>query len=191
MPRWQAVEGLVGAGKTTTVEILASRRETPAIFERADEHPLLRSYHDSPPAYALETELIFMAMHRHDVRRARDLDPILTDFSPAKDVVFAGPFVSSDVLDLLERVARALWRETPGPNVTVFLDVPVAECVRRIQRRGREYEAAMTPHFLEQLRESYLSRFVTLGAVVKKLDLDGTESPAEVANAVSGLFAAS
>jgi deoxyguanosine kinase len=188
MPRWFAVEGVIGAGKTSTVELAAARLGMQAILERPDEHPLLGVYHQSPEEYAFETELIFMAMHRHEIRRAGDVDDMLSDFAPGKDIIFGALALSDDDLASLKFVDRQLWAAGEGPTAAIFLDVPIAECLRRVRSRGRAYEDDLSRQYLGRLRERYMADLWTLADEVIKVDLDGTETPSEVAGTVCGLI---
>jgi deoxyadenosine/deoxycytidine kinase len=191
MPRWLAVEGIVGAGKTTTAVLAAEQLGIPSILERPDEHPLLGAYHESPERYALETELIFMAMHRHCVREAGGVEDMLSDFSPAKDLIFAALTLGGDDMDVLQLVDGRLWPGAESPSVAVFLDVPIAECLRRAKERGRWYEVDLSEPYLERLRERYMKDLSILAKRVIKIDLDGDEQPSEVAtifcDAVGGI----
>jgi len=189
MGRWVAVEGVVGTGKTTTVDLVAGGLGMEVILEHPDEHPLLGAYHQSPERYAFETELIFMAMHRHHIRQAGLVADLLTDFAPAKDIVFGALVLGDNELATLKYVHQHLWAGGEKPTMVLFLDVPIVECVRRVKGRGRPYEAALTRSFLERLRERYLTDLNTLGDCVVKVDLDGTETRHEVAKVAADLIA--
>jgi deoxyadenosine/deoxycytidine kinase len=181
---WLATEGIVGAGKTTTAELLAERPDLTAILERYDLHPLLGSYYADPARFALETELVFMVLQAHQVGTAAVSSGLVSDFAPAKNFVFARLSCDAADLGLLESVDRRLWRDLPQPDLTVVLDVPAEVCLERVIRRGRAYEQGLTVTDLERIRDGYEASLQELGGEVKRIDLDGGESRAEVAAAV-------
>ncbi len=186
MTRWLAVEGILGAGKTTTVELAASQLNATAVFEQPDEHPLLDAYFAHPLQFSFETELIFLALHRFRVNAARSTR-LLSDFAPGKDLVFGALVLPPDDLAMLGTVQAHLWPGGLRPSLTIFLDVPVEVCVQRVATRGRRHERALTTRFLSKLRDGYLANLEQLGDRVTKVELSGAETPDAVARTVCRL----
>jgi deoxyadenosine/deoxycytidine kinase len=189
---WLAIEGIVGAGKTTTADLLGERTGLVATLEPTDRHPLLDAYYADPRRFALATELVFMALQAHQVT-AIGGPGFVSDFAPAKNFVFARLSCDAADLALLEAVDRRLWRDLPRPDLTVVLDVPAEVCLERIARRGRGYELGLGVADLERLRAGYERSLPALGADVRRIALTGAESPDEVADAageIAGLAAA-
>jgi deoxyguanosine kinase len=188
MPRWFAVEGVIGAGKTTTVELAAPALDgVRAIVEQIDDHPFLAGYHRDPAAYAFETELVFMALHRYQIGPPPSTD-FLTDYTPEKELVFGAATLGEEDLAMLGRIRERVWRDLGPPSLAIFLDVPTEECLRRVRLRGRPYELELGGPFLERLREGYLGRLSDLADRVVRLGLNGTETPAQVARLVCDLI---
>jgi deoxyguanosine kinase len=184
---WLAIEGIIGAGKTTTAELLADRTELTGVIERSDEHPFLDAYYRDPERYAFETEIAFMLLQAHQLGDVADAKAIVTDYAPAKNWIFARKACTSPQLALLEEVERSLWEGLPRPDLVVLLDVPPARCLERIASRGRPYERGIGVEDLESLRADYLTSLDELGAVVETIRLEGTESREAVAESVVGL----
>jgi len=181
-PRWVALEGIVGSGKTTTAEIIGAKLGVPTVLEPSAKHPFLDAYYEDPSRFALETELAFMALHLHQFKQSEHQGELITDFAPSKDLLFAELVLSGSDLDLLEAVNTHLWHERPIPSLVLFLDPPVTECIRRIRSRGRAYEQSLGEADLEQLRNKYLAGLGRLGAEVFRVVLDGSESREHVAS---------
>lgn len=182
--RWLAIEGIVGAGKTTTASAVAELAGVEPSLERLDDHPLLDVYYSDPSRYAVETELIFMAIHVHQMRAALTRRHIVTDFAPAKNLVFARLHAIGDDLRLLEKADERLWRDLQPPDWTAVLDVPVEVCRERLVARGRPYEQGLTLDDLARLRRGYLKALDTLGATVARIELTGEENHRHVAEKV-------
>jgi deoxyguanosine kinase len=184
---WLAIEGIIGAGKTTTAELISARGGLQGVLERSADHPFLEAYYRDPQRYAIETEIMFMLLQVHQLR---DLNPIsswVSDFSLAKNLIFARMNCTGADLKFLESIDERLRADFEPPDLVVFLDVPAEVCLSRIGRRGRGYEQGIRMNDLAQLRVAYLSSLETLGVTVKSLALDGGESPAAVASAVTAL----
>jgi deoxyguanosine kinase len=184
---WLAIEGIVGAGKTTTAKLIGERPETEPVIERLEDHPFLEAYYRDPRRYSVETEIMFMLLQVHQLR---DVDPagdIVSDFSPAKNLVFARTNSPGDSQRLLADLHSRLWLGLPRPDVAVFLDVSATVCLDRVVKRGRSYEQGIEVGELTALRSAYLDSLAILADRVETLTLDGTETPEAVAAAATRL----
>jgi deoxyadenosine/deoxycytidine kinase len=177
---WTAVEGLVGAGKTTTAALLAEALGVPAELERSDLHPLIGAYYENPAQHALETELVFIALQRHQLREVKRGQSFVTDFAPAKNLIFGSLALGSADYQLLVDVDAHLWGDACRPDLVCFLDVPPEMCLSRIRQRGRAYEQRLGLDDLRQLGDAYRARLDTLGSSVAHVPLTGDETPRDV-----------
>jgi deoxyguanosine kinase len=184
---WLAIEGIIGAGKTTTAELIAGRSRLTTVIERSEQHPFLEAYYRNPPRYALETELAFMLLQVHPIRDVEKPTAIVSDYAPAKNLIFAGEVCSAEELQFLGGVERRLWADLPRPDLAVVLDVPSEACLTRIATRGRAYERQISTADLDRLRTGYLASLATLGTAAEVVALTGTETPDEVAARVMTL----
>lgn len=180
---WLAIEGVIGAGKTTTASVLAGPTGLEARLERLDEHPFLEAYYRDPARHVLHTELAFMLIQTRQVGGAGGA--LVTDFAPAKNLVFAGLWLGNEDVQFLKQAERQLWRELSPPDLTVFLDVPPPVCLERVRGRGRVYEADLAEGDLIDIRRGYLASLDSLGSEVKVIELDGSEPPERVAKLVA------
>jgi deoxyadenosine/deoxycytidine kinase len=187
---WIALEGIIGAGKTTTASLISRGSRYALLLEPSDEHPFLDDYYRDPASYVLETEIAFMLLQRHQVlQKAPKADRHwISDYAPAKNLVFAGLVASPAEMSFIETVDRELWSGLARPDLVIYLDVPVDVCKVRIDRRGRPYEAGIAASDLERLGDAYKRSLDHLGGVVRVLKLRGTETPAIVAEEVTGLI---
>lgn len=180
---WYAIEGVVGAGKTTTAQLVAPGLGMCSVLEQTDAHPFVAAYYRDPRRFAFETELIFMAIHLHQIKQTSS--SIVSDFSPAKNLIYGERQLEGADLAGLQAIDRHLWQDLPRPSAALFLDVPANVCLERIQRRGRDFEQGITVEELESLRESYLANLPALAVDVARIALSGSESPRYVAEQVS------
>ncbi len=178
---WLAIEGVVGAGKTTTSSLIGQLSGLAAVEERAELHPFLVDYYGDPARFAIETELSFMLIQLRELKTLAAPGGVVSDFAPAKNLIFAGLHSPAADVALLETVEARLWRDLPRPDLVVYLDLPLEVCLRRIVERGREYEQGLTLPDLERIEDAYRGSLESLGQEVRKLELDGRESPEEVA----------
>lgn len=159
---------------------MGARPGTFPLFERVERHPILPEYYTDPAKYALETEVVFSALRLHEVKRQPPVSLTISDFAPAKTLIFAQLQLNEDDLDFVRRAHRRLWRNEPQPDLVVFLDLPPEVCLARIRRRGRPFENGLDLPTLRDLRAGYLAALPTLGSHVETIVLSGDEPTDEV-----------
>jgi deoxyguanosine kinase len=182
-----ALEGLPGAGKTTTAKLAAEAIGSTYIHERSADHPFLDDFYRDIERYKLETELCFVLLHYHQYR---DLDRdqlVVLDYSPVKDLVFADLNLEDADHELFEAVYARTSGSVPIPDVAVFLDLDLEHIAQRVRDRGRDYERDIDPVYLAGLRDAYDQRRAQLGSRVERLTVTPAMTRDDVAGAVAAL----
>jgi deoxyadenosine/deoxycytidine kinase len=182
-----SLEGLPGAGKTTTARLLANRPGVAYTHERSSEHPFLEAFYADVERYKLETELCFVLLHYHQYRDLRDSDGghVVLDYSPVKDLIFADLNLTGNDYD----VFLALYEHTSGslrlPDVTVYLDLGIDHTLERIRTRDRPYEREIDPGYVRRLSDAYAARLEQLGQRVERVSIERSWTTEQVADAVA------
>lgn len=161
--RFIAVEGPIGAGKTTLAGRLASRLGAETLMEQPGENPFLGRFYRDMARYALPTQLFFL------FQRARQLEPIaqpdlfgrpvVADFLLEKDPLFARITLSADELSLYQRIYESLQPQAPTPDLVVYLQAPPRTLIERVRRRANAFERKISEDYLAILAESYTRFF--------------------------------
>ncbi|MGD8394551.1 MAG: deoxynucleoside kinase [Candidatus Eiseniibacteriota bacterium] len=154
-----AIEGVIGAGKTTLATRLAERVGGKAVLEVVEENPFLSHFYRDRGQYAFQTQLFFL-LSRHAQQmelRQRDIfhDVVVTDYIFQKDRIFANLNLSEHELALYDRIARLLEREVPVPELVIYLQAPTSVLVERIRLRGRPFERRIESSYLQELNDAY------------------------------------
>lgn len=182
------MEGLPGAGKTTSAGLLARRLGAAVLRERTPDHPFLESVYDDERRYDFEVELAFLLLHSGAYRRADRERVTVADYSPVKDVLFARDMLAGDDLDLWLRTYGHVYRGVGLPDVAVLIRVPAAECLRRVRERGHEFEQAMTLDRLQRMEALYERHLADLGADVLTFDVALGQGPEQVADELAAVI---
>jgi deoxyadenosine/deoxycytidine kinase len=162
-PRYIAIEGPIGVGKTSLARRLADSLDGELLLEQAGANPFLERFYADPRGGALPAQLFFLFQRVAQVDQLRQADLFadvrIADFLLDKDRLFAELTLDRHELELYDRVAASLAVEAPPPDLVVYLQAPVDTLLTRISRRGIGYEQQMGRRYLERLAEAYARFF--------------------------------
>ena len=154
-----AIEGVIGAGKTTLAKILGKRLKGRLILERHDENPFLTDFYKDPARFAFQTQMFFL-LSRY--RQQLDLQQqdlfqrvLISDYIFQKDRIFASLTLEDREFILYEKVASLLEREIVAPDLVIYLQANTKRLMMNIKKRGRSYEKNISEEYIRALVEAY------------------------------------
>ena len=157
------VEGPIGVGKTTLAKRLAESFGSDVLLEGADENPFLERFYQNPRSAALQTQLFFLFQRARQLQELRQTDmfrPVrVADFIMEKDRLFAQMTLDEDEYKLYEQVYEHVTLDAPVPDLVIYLQAPVDVLMKRVNKRGRQYEKFMDQAYLERIVQSYTRFF--------------------------------
>jgi deoxyguanosine kinase len=161
--RFIAVEGVIGAGKTSLVKILGKRFHAGTILEKFEDNPFLENFYADPVKYAFHTQLFFLMSRYRQQRQISQIDlfasRVITDYMFAKDRIFAEINLSEDEFELYNKIYALIEREVPKPDLTIYLQAPADFLYKRIIHRARSFEKNIEFSYIEQLCDAYNTFF--------------------------------
>ena len=161
--RYIAVEGPIGAGKTSLARRLAERLEAEAVLEQPGENPFLARFYQDMTRYALPTQLFFLFQRVRQLEPLVQADlfgrPVIADFLIDKDPLFARATLSADELVLYQKIYEAVRPRSPDPELVIYLQARPATLIERVRRRATGYERSVGEEYLALLAESYARFF--------------------------------
>ena len=187
-PRYIAVEGPIGVGKTALAQALAERLGARLVLEQAEENPFLASFYGDRRKHAFQAQLFFL-LSRFQQQQALFQQDLFTqstvaDYVFAKDRIFAALTLSADELALYDRVYELLGPRTVKPDLVVYLQARADVLLSRVRRRGRDFERSVDADYLETLARSYNDFFFhydeTPLLVVNTSDIDPEQNPEDL-----------
>ena len=176
-----AVEGNIGAGKTTLSEMLAKDHNYQLILEQFTDNPFLPLFYENPERYAFQVEWFFMNMRVKQLQKkfpTKDhfQQNTLSDYFFLKTLLFANSNLHGEEKKLFQELFHSLNAHFPNPDILVYLHRPVPELKSYIHKRGRSMEEAMDPIYLEKVQDAYLGFFKTQPDFpVLVIDLEGVD----------------
>lgn len=159
-----AIEGAIGAGKTTLAQRLADELGRQLILEEFSDNSFLAKFYESPERYAFPLEVSFL------VERFQQLETVLpqadlfntgfvSDYLFDKSWVFAQMNLKDDHLKLFRTLFYNFQRQLPKPDLILYLYNTVPHLQQNIRKRGRSFESSIQDEYLVNLQQSYLSYF--------------------------------
>jgi deoxyadenosine/deoxycytidine kinase len=154
-----AVEGPIGAGKTSLARRLAGHFRVRLLLEKPEGNPFLPRFYENPARFALPTQLYFLFQRVGEVRELVQLDMFteatVSDFILDKDLLFARLNLSDDEYDLYQQVWRHLQPPAAAPDLVLFLQARPEVLMQRVRRRGHDFERALGEEYLFRLVQAY------------------------------------
>jgi len=167
-PRYIAVEGPIGAGKSSLAEILAAELGARLVGENPGENPFLASFYRDPRRFALSTQLFFL-LQRYGQQSELlqgglfEQGGVVSDYLFAKDRLFATLTLAAEELVLYDRVYQALRPRVTTPDLVVYLQARTEVLQARIEKRGRPEEKPIRPEYLREVAQAYAEFFFNYG----------------------------
>lgn len=163
IPRYIAIEGPIGVGKTSLTKRLAESFNYELLLEKSEENPFLDRFYENSRQHALSTQLFFLFQRAQQIQELRQEDlfkPVrVADFLIDKDHLFALQNLDADEYELYLKVYKHLIIEAPTPDLVIYLQAPTNILLDRIQKRGVKAEQFIELGYLENLNLAYTEFF--------------------------------
>ena len=162
-PRFIAVEGPIGVGKTSLTKRLAETFNYETLLELPEENPFLERFYHDPRRNALATQLFFLFQRARQIQDLRQDDLFesvrVADFLIDKDPLFARQNLDDDEYALYQQVYQHLTIDAPVPDLVLYLQAPAGVLMERIHKRGIDAEQSIQREYLERLNVAYTDFF--------------------------------
>ena len=154
-----AIEGAIGVGKTTLARLIRDEFDAELLLEVFEENPFLSDFYTDRERYAFQTQIFFLlSRYRHQqqvVPATLQRGQLISDYTFAKDRLFAHLNLKDDELEMYERVHNILAEKITLPNLIVYLKADTDTLMKRIAFRDRTYEREMDRDYMEAVRMAY------------------------------------
>ena len=166
-----AVEGPIGAGKSSLATRLAQHLGAELVLEQPGENPFLPRFYADMPGYAFQTQLFFLFQRLRQMQALAQpsvfASAVVSDFVFAKDAIFARVNLSDDEHRLYRQIYAQVAPQVREPDLVIWLQASPAVLLQRIRRRGIAMEHGIELAYLQRLADAYAAHFHTYdGALV-------------------------
>jgi deoxyguanosine kinase len=165
-----AIEGNIGAGKTTLAKRLSEEFNARLILERFEDNSFLPKFYEQPDIYAFPLEMSFLADRYQQLKEKLAMQELfstltISDYFIDKSLIFAKNNLKSDEFNLYSRLFQIISTFLPRPDLLVYLYLDVSRLKENINKRGREYERLIHDSYLEKIQTGYLNHFRSLSGL--------------------------
>ncbi len=180
------IEGVVGVGKSSLMNILGERGYT--MFEEpVVDNPILDKFYHDRTRYSFPLQVFFLNKRFEHIKKTNDVAQAVMDRSIYGDAIFARMLnlnqeMSDEEFGIYQELLENMLEHVRAPKLMVYLEVSVDEAMRRISKRGRDYEQIVEREYWEDLNKEYTEYFnhYELSPVLKinvdNLDFENNEA---------------
>jgi deoxyguanosine kinase len=162
-PRFIAVEGAIGAGKTSLVNLLEQQYSARVILEENDSNPFIAKFYEDQETYSFQTQMFFLLSRYNQYMELaqRDLfnSVVVIDYLFQRDKIFAQLNLEDHEYHLYEQIYNLIGPKAPKPDLVIFLQASTEVLLERVSKRGREYESFMDPDYLDSVNKAFNNFF--------------------------------
>jgi 2-amino-4-hydroxy-6-hydroxymethyldihydropteridine diphosphokinase len=174
-----AIEGNIGAGKTTLAHKISEDFKAKLVLERFADNPFLPKFYEDQSRYAFPLEMSFMAdRYQQFTEDTSQFDLfkkfMVSDYDVYKSLIFAKITLQPDEYLLYRKVFTLMYREVRKPNLYIYLYQTTDRLLDNIKKRGRAYEQEIQPDYLEKINRGYFD-YIKSFPEQKTLILDVSE----------------
>ena len=162
-PKYIAIEGVIGAGKTSLAKKLAEKLSAKLVQEEFEENPFLEKFYDDRKRHAFQTQMFFL-INRFKQQEQFNQEDLFTEFVVSdyifdKDQIFAYLNLSGEELKLYESIFPLLKRDLRQFDLVIFLQASVDRLIYNIKKRNRPIEKNISRTYIRELSEAYNNFF--------------------------------
>ena len=185
MYRYIAIEGNIGAGKSTLATLLAQHYDARLILESFADNNFLPKFYQDAERYAFPLELSFLADRYKQLKQLllnQDLfnQKIVSDYIFTKSKLFGRVNLKEEEYDLFQKLFDIVDMHLPPPDLLIYLHAPIPSLQNNIKKRGRSYEQNISSEYLHNVQEvynQYLKREIHKTLTIDMTNVDFIDKP--------------
>ncbi|KWX79013.1 deoxyguanosine kinase [Paenibacillus riograndensis] len=162
-----AVEGPIGAGKTTLATMLAGELQLPVIKEIVEENPFLDKFYQNMDDWSFQLEMFFLCNRYKQLEDTVNQyinkgKPVIADYHIYKNLIFGERTLKGTKREKYREIYHVLTDDLPKPDIILYIRADLDTLLARIAKRGRQFEEDIAPAYLQQLIEDYDAAMASL-----------------------------
>jgi len=190
-----AIEGNIGAGKSTLANLLAKHYNATLVLEEFADNVFLPKFYNEPARYALPLELSFLTDRYRQLKQLHSDNntankKIIADYTLIKSDLFAQVNLEEQEYALFQNIFGIINPNLPHPDLLIYLDAPILKLQDNIHKRGRAYEQSIPDEYLAKVQsvyQQYLKQTSIKTIIIDTIQEDFITNPTSIKNLLSVL----
>jgi len=157
-----AIEGNIGAGKTSLAKIVSNKFNADLVMEEFAENTFLPQFYENPDRFAFPLEMSFLAERYQQLKMQQEASftnnkLLVSDYIFEKSLLFAQVNLKGHELDLFKKFFSLINNSLRKPDLILYLNKSTPQLLENISKRGRNYEKSIPSTYLDKITNQYLS----------------------------------
>ena len=161
--RYIAIEGPIGVGKTSLVQLLGEYFNAHTVLETVEDNPFLEGFYRNRERYAFQTEMFFLLSRYRQQMSLSQYNLFnrvtITDYIIDRNRIFAYINLNNEEIRLYEDVYSILKHKIPKPDLLIYLQADIDTLKKRIKMRGRVFEKNISDEYLDEVNKAFNNYF--------------------------------
>ena len=162
-PRFIAIEGSIGAGKTSLAKLLGKQFDAKVFLEKDEENPFIEKFYQDQESHAFHTQIFFLLSRYNQYLdlAQRDLfnSVFIIDYLFQRNRIFSNLTLKSHEIQLYDQIYNLLTQKIPKPDLVIFLQANTSVLLDRVEKRDRDYESFIDPEYLDEVNKAFNNFF--------------------------------
>ena len=151
-----AIEGNIGAGKTTLAKMLSSHLGSSLLLEEFEDNHFLKAFYNGKD-FAIHAEIQFILDRSKQLADffSKKHQLIISDYVPEKSLIFSKMNLLDNEYKIVKELTNVLYKSFQKPDLIIFIDRNTNELIDNIIKRGRSYEQNIDGSYIEKITRGY------------------------------------
>ena len=162
-PRFIAIEGAIGAGKTSLAKLLGKQFDAKIFLEKDEENPFIEKFYQDQESHAFHTQIFFLLSRYNQYLdlAQRDLfnSVFIIDYLFQRNRIFSNLTLKGHEIQLYDQIYNLLPQKIPKPDLVIFLQANTSVLLDRVEKRDRDYESFIDPEYLDEVNKAFNNFF--------------------------------
>ena len=147
-----AIEGNIGAGKTTLAKMLSSHLDSSLLLEEFEDNHFLKAFYNGKD-FAIHAEIQFILDRSKQLADffSKKHQLIISDYVPEKSLIFSKMNLLDNEYKIVKELTNVLYKSFQKPDLIIFIDRNTNELIDNIIKRGRSYEQNIDGSYIEKI----------------------------------------
>ena len=186
-----AIEGNIGAGKTTLAKMLSSHLGSSLLLEEFEDNHFLKAFYNGKD-FAIHAEIQFILDRSKQLADffSKKHQLIISDYVPEKSLIFSKMNLLDNEYKIVKELTNVLYKSFQKPDLIIFIDRNTNELIDNIIKRGRSYEQNIDGSYIEKITSGYEGWLNEVKCPVLRINANEIEmnNPKKLADSFRKLF---